>query len=943
MKIESVKFENINNLKGKHEINFLDSDIESEGIFLITGNTGSGKTTILDAVSLALYGKTARFKNITQSENEVMNRDSKVCSSSVVFSEKGKRYETIWSQKKSRNDILQAPQVSLAVFPEGTVLASKKNEWEDKIEEITGLDWERFSRTVILGQGNFAAFMKASENEKSRILEKITGTEGYSLISKKIFELSNKKKDNVTLWESKLNGIILLPCDEKASLEEEIKALEERKAELKKEESLISDALECRSLEKSNRALEESILSLSNELTSLGEEKNKKEESLSIFEDERKKREEDLREIDIIDAKNNEKALSLSRERNTLNGREKEIGVKKRECDEKKKRLLALSSALDKVSSYLDDNSIDDTILAVLSSSGILIEQREKVEEKLGSIRKEIDDNRGEISKEETKEEKEEEHLKIVDSTLEDNTAKLRSLEENREHILSGKIPEDLDEELIALKSENTLMRNIESLSEERGKLEENKPCPLCGSVDHPYVTPDFLRSHEREKTILSEKIKEVVLLQEAYKNNEENIRKINNSINKEKIEREKASSLLGTTLKSLEALKETQKRLQCDYDNDAGEREELDSRLREIFSPFNTDDISALKKRSALYSEKKDERVKLSNEKAALTEAVSQLTSSLIETEKDYEIRRSSYNEALEEHKRSISKRNERFEGRTEDERDALERKQKTLKRDLDDTLSLFNRKENTLSQNKALHKNNEDKIELLKSRDNPYFILDDIESLKRENENSFEETARSIGSIEERLKNDEKERVRTETIKKELDKAREEYALWSDLNEIAGSADGKKLMKYAQSFTFRELIKAANNRLKDFSDRYILKADDTEALSFNVIDLDNNNEERPADGLSGGETFITSLALALGLSSMNSASLSIESFFLDEGFGTLDPQYLERATEALLKIREDGKTIGIISHVESLKDAIPVQINVNNGSLSGAGVKEG
>lgn len=146
---------------------------------------------------------------------------------------------------------------------------------------------------------------------------------------------------------------------------------------------------------------------------------------------------------------------------------------------------------------------------------------------------------------------------------------------------------------------------------------------------------------------------------------------------------------------------------------------------------------------------------------------------------------------------------------------------------------------------------------------------------------------------------------------------------------------------MKYAQSFTFRELIKAANNRLKDFSDRYILKADDTESLSFNVIDFDNNNEERPANGLSGGETFITSLALALGLSSMNSASLSIESFFLDEGFGTLDPQYLERATEALLKIRQDGKTIGIISHVESLKDAIPVQINVNNGTLSGAGVK--
>ncbi len=104
----------------------------------------------------------------------------------------------------------------------------------------------------------------------------------------------------------------------------------------------------------------------------------------------------------------------------------------------------------------------------------------------------------------------------------------------------------------------------------------------------------------------------------------------------------------------------------------------------------------------------------------------------------------------------------------------------------------------------------------------------------------------------------------------------------------------------------------------------------------------MENNGEIRPAKGLSGGESFIASLALALGLSAMNSASFKVESLFLDEGFGTLDPKYLDKATEALMKIRENGKTIGIISHVESLKDAIPVQLNVNKGKLSGAGVIE-
>lgn len=943
MKIESVKFENINNLKGIHEINFLDKDIDDTGIFLITGNTGSGKTTILDAVSLALYGKTARFKNITQSENELMNKDSKSCSSTVVFSEKGRRYQSIWSQKKSRNDILQAPQVSLASFPDGTILASKKNEWEDKVEEITGLDWERFSRTVILGQGNFAAFMKASENDKSRILEKITGTERYSVISKKIFEITNKKKDSVTAWESKLDGITLLSDEEKASLKEEVNTLEEKKTQLKKEETLISEALEYKNLEKTNISLSEALATLNSELSALKEAKKSHEDALSLFEEEKRKREELLREIDIIDAKNNEKAKALTEEKNSLNEKKKEIEAKRKEVEVKKKNLLFLSSSLDKVSTYIDENSLDDTISNVLSSSSLLIEQRDKVRKSLESLKKEIDDNRARISKEEKKKDKEGDNLSLIDKALNADIALLNTLNEKREEILSGKVPEDLQNELIELRSENTLMTNIDNLSSERKKLEEKKPCPLCGSTDHPYVTPDFLSTHNHEKSVLAQKINEVIALQNAYRKNEDEIRKVSERINNEKIEKEKATATLSATLNTLDTLKENGNRLQVDFDSASKERDELESRLKEIFSPFNTDDVDALKKRSTIYSGMKDEKEKLSNEKAGLTEAVNQLTSTLCEIENDYAARLTTYNNSVEEHNKNLSERNERFQGRTDDEREALERKHGKLKADLDGTLALYNKKENDLGQKEALFKNNKERINCLKSSDNPYFQEEDIITFKRDNERSFEETARSIGSIEERLKNDEKERVKTEKLKKELDKARDEYALWSNLNDVAGSADGKKLMKYAQSFTFRELIKAANNRLKDFSDRYILKADDTESLSFNVIDLDNNNEERPANGLSGGETFITSLALALGLSSMNSASLSIESFFLDEGFGTLDPQYLERATEALLKIRQDGKTIGIISHVESLKDAIPVQINVNNGTISGAGVKEG
>ena len=220
-----------------------------------------------------------------------------------------------------------------------------------------------------------------------------------------------------------------------------------------------------------------------------------------------------------------------------------------------------------------------------------------------------------------------------------------------------------------------------------------------------------------------------------------------------------------------------------------------------------------------------------------------------------------------------------------------------------------------------------------------NEYYDSDmDLIALKNETSLKIQAIDNAIGSEVQRLRADEESRALIKDKQTKVDLLSKDLSRWKELNELIGSGTGDKFKRYAQSFTFRELIKAANTELKKFSDRYVLKADDK--LEFSVIDLEDGGEVRSVRGLSGGESFITSLALALGLSSMNSGQLNIESLFLDEGFGTLDPKYLDKATEALMRIRENGKTIGIISHVESLKDSIPVQINVANGRLSGAGV---
>ena len=147
---------------------------------------------------------------------------------------------------------------------------------------------------------------------------------------------------------------------------------------------------------------------------------------------------------------------------------------------------------------------------------------------------------------------------------------------------------------------------------------------------------------------------------------------------------------------------------------------------------------------------------------------------------------------------------------------------------------------------------------------------------------------------------------------------------------------------MEIAQAYTFKELIKAANKRLRILSDRYVLTYDYENKLDFSVIDTENDNNVRTAKGLSGGESFLVSLSLALGLSSFMAKDTKIESFFLDEGFGTLDEKNLDKAINALLSLKEEGRTIGIISHVSALKDAIPTQIRVEKGGLIiGPGVK--
>lgn len=218
---------------------------------------------------------------------------------------------------------------------------------------------------------------------------------------------------------------------------------------------------------------------------------------------------------------------------------------------------------------------------------------------------------------------------------------------------------------------------------------------------------------------------------------------------------------------------------------------------------------------------------------------------------------------------------------------------------------------------------------------------VTDEIAGMRRK----LGELNEKKGALSGILSGDDAQRRRLADKQEAIERQTEKLRIWTRLNELIGSSDGKRYRRFVQSLTFETLLHHANRALGKITPRYILKKDALEALRLNVIDTFQGGVERSADNLSGGESFLVSLSLALGLSEMASRNVRVESLFLDEGFGSLDPDTLEDAMNALAALQSEGKMIGIISHVGEIRERIPTQIDVTpvsggRSEISGPGV---
>lgn len=205
-----------------------------------------------------------------------------------------------------------------------------------------------------------------------------------------------------------------------------------------------------------------------------------------------------------------------------------------------------------------------------------------------------------------------------------------------------------------------------------------------------------------------------------------------------------------------------------------------------------------------------------------------------------------------------------------------------------------------------------------------------EELIALRTEAEELSGQQTQQAHEIDFKLKEDTLHKQRIGTLLQDIEKQAAIFENWAKLNELIGSADGKKFRQIAQEYTLDVLLNYANVHLEVLSKRYVLQRI-PDSLGLQVIDQDMGDEVRTVYSLSGGESFLVSLALALGLASLSSSRMKVESLFIDEGFGSLDPSTLNIAMDALERLHHQGRKVGVISHVQEMTERIPVQIKVS------------
>ena len=1063
MRILQVRFKNLNSLVGEWEIDLTHPAFTSDGIFAITGPTGAGKTTILDAICLALYGRTPRLNKVTKSGNEIMSRQTGECFAEVTFETQEGRFRCHWSQRRARtkpDGELQQPQQEIVNADSGKILAAKIRGVASEIEATTGMDFDRFTRSMLLAQGGFAKFLEAPPDERAPILEQITGTDIYSRISIRVHERQREERETLNLLQAETAGIAILEPEREKEIQKELESKQKEETDLSGKSTETGKAI----------AWLKTIDELKEEISSLTAKEGKLQSDIDTFKPERDKldratqaaslygsyatlsairkqqlddqaalqtKEEALPELEYS-ALEQAKSLKLAEKQRVnarkalrdaaplilkirsldqkIAGQNKTISEDEENCKKDAARIDADKQAklkeqakradaennLKLAVGYLKEHGQDEWLISGLAG----------VEEQLNGLR----------SKQEEIVQKKDEHATAVTALeratksldqcqrqsgvrkreLEDASKKLQQGNDALGRLLGDRLLREYRAEQETLLREMTLLTKIAELEDHRAKLEDGKPCPLCGATEHPFAEGNVPVPDETEQKIkaLAKLIGKAEDQEAAIKKLEEAETTARQSLTDAEKQEAAAATEKKAAEKDLSGLKKDLEKLWADFaelkqavsakleplgiteipdSKIASLREslrerleawksqakkkvevekkiaDLDSEVRRLDAVIETQSKALADKKERLETLKKehaagsDERKDLygdknpDDEEKRLNKALSDAEAAEKNGRDLHNKLQQQFNTAkthVESLKKSIGQRNPELNkletefsialGSTgfSDEKQFLEAKLAPAQMDA------LSAKAKELDDSKkdleVRRSDREERLETERARKITDKSLEELEPQLKRYEDSLKELRDIIAGHKHKLSENSAAKARIKEKQKAIEAHNKECRRWEDLHALIGSADGKKYRNFAQGLTFEIMVGYANRQLHKMTDRYLLVRDDVQPLDLNVVDNYQAGEIRSTRNLSGGESFIVSLSLALGLSHMASKNVRVDSLFLDEGFGTLDEEALDTALETLAGLQQDGKLIGVISHVPALKERISTQIQV-------------
>ena len=1013
MKILAIRGYNLASLEGEFEVNFRTEPLRSAGLFAITGTTGAGKTTILDAMCIALYKRSPRLENVKRGTKVEGSGNSAVSEGDVrtilqrgkhkgyaevdFLAVDGNEYRVRWSVSRTHNSPtgnLSAATQDLTNLTTGQHKKLSVNESKVEIPRLVGLEYEQFTRAVLLAQGNFSAFLKADENEKALMLEKLTDTGIYSRISAGIYGRTQEVKKELEVIETKRKALQLLSDEEIVTLNGRKETLSAEYNEIIKKQAILK--------EKSEWFVR---------LATLNEQIRLAEKQAETAKERLANTQPAIEKLKLID--------SVQEIRDDF--------VSLRSLKQQHVNDTTLSSTFEKqLEEY--NTSYDNACMAVekatadqeninteyIKAQPLITEAVQLEKECTGNIRifkeqvEEIEHIKNEAKKNSTailslqnnlasliKESGEkrawfEKHASYTDviPMIPSVIANIGFIGNERLSIKvkknaleqAIKLLQNLEQQLAAArKSEEALKQTMSSeIAALRKRLVEGEPCPVCGSRHHEIVeiAENVLKEEQLEKAI-----EENRLLIEHLENNSlgcrSEIETLNTAIEHhtstitqyqkanlgyfmgvenapELLEKENAVSILKEFSSNWNSYKERLAAIDSETTISTDRLSNHQSRLKEIEKELNDKqeknnqlkrDIESSKERLLLLLGKWRSAEEMQQHYNDAIATANKAFVSATEQKGKIDIERNRLKGQISEKKQQlvesaakIGTLTGKVNGYLSSREDGLDMAKleellttehatiSTMRANIDSLIKEMTTADATLAERRQkLVEHNNATVKPCESED-AASIRAGMEQLEKD----AQETNRETIQINAQLLKDEKNRAEFSQYSTEYENVMQQMSHWSTLCNMFGSANGATLMKLAQGYTLDILLDVANVHLSEMTKRYRLARMADDNLGIKVIDLDMMSESRSAHTLSGGETFIVSLALSLALSSLSSSNMSIESLFIDEGFGALDKETLQTALMVLEKLQSRGRKIGVISHLTEMLEQIPVKVNV-------------